>query len=99
MPVLWSTGPVLDPPRDICLGKHFYCQEHQALTAFPMYRRIDDKRLDINFRYAYHTYMRTFWNPRKAKSNLGKHGIRFSDAEIVFFDPAAITREDTSARN
>jgi uncharacterized DUF497 family protein len=35
---------------------------------------------------------------RKAKANWGKHGVRFSDAETVLFDPAAVTREDLSAR-
>jgi uncharacterized DUF497 family protein len=30
--------------------------------------------------------------------NLKKHGIRFSDAEMVLFDPNALTREDAGAR-
>lgn len=42
--------------------------------------------------------MNIIWDPRKAKSNLGKHGVRFSDAEVVFFDPNAITEEDSFAR-
>ena len=41
--------------------------------------------------------MDVVWDPEKAKSNLKKHGIRFSDAEIVLSDPDAITREDISA--
>ncbi len=41
--------------------------------------------------------MRVTWDPRKAAANVLKHGIRFSDAEAVLFDPAALTREDTSA--
>jgi hypothetical protein len=41
--------------------------------------------------------MRVTWDPRKAAANVLKHGIRFSDAETVLFDPAALTREDTSA--
>ena len=38
--------------------------------------------------------MRIVWDPEKAKSNLLKHGVRFSDAESVLFDPRAMTRED-----
>ena len=42
--------------------------------------------------------MNRIWDSRKAKSNLGKHGVRFSDAEVVFFDSSAITEEDTFTR-
>lgn len=38
--------------------------------------------------------MKIVWDPAKAKSNFEKHKIRFSDAESVFFDPMALTRED-----
>ncbi len=41
--------------------------------------------------------MRVVWDPRKAASNVEKHGIRFSDAEAVLFDPFGLTREDTGA--
>jgi len=34
------------------------------------------------------------WDPAKAHSNIGKHGIAFSDAEPVLFDPYGITTED-----
>lgn len=34
------------------------------------------------------------WDPEKARTNMKRHGIRFSDAEMVFFDPNALTRED-----
>jgi len=34
------------------------------------------------------------WDPEKARSNHQKHGVRFSDAETVLFDPLAITNED-----
>jgi uncharacterized DUF497 family protein len=34
------------------------------------------------------------WDPKKAASNFNKHGIHFSDAEGVLFDPNALTRED-----
>jgi hypothetical protein len=36
--------------------------------------------------------MDIIWDPEKASTNLKKHGIRFSDAEIVLFDPNALTR-------
>jgi uncharacterized DUF497 family protein len=41
--------------------------------------------------------MGVIWDPPKAKSNLAKHGVRFSDAEVVLFDPHALTREDLQA--
>lgn len=34
------------------------------------------------------------WDPKKAKSNLKKHGVTFSDAVTVFTDEFAITIED-----
>ena len=37
------------------------------------------------------------WDPAKAESNLRKHGIRFSDAELVLYDPVALTFEDARA--
>jgi hypothetical protein len=42
----------------------------------------------------YHQGMNVIWDPEKARTNLRKHKIRFSDAEPVFFDPMALTRED-----
>jgi hypothetical protein len=42
--------------------------------------------------------MRVVWDPQKARSNYKKHGIRLSDAEMVLFDPNALTREDTEAQ-
>ena len=41
--------------------------------------------------------MELTWDPRKAGENLRRHGVRFSDTESVFYDPRAITVEDTSA--
>ena len=38
--------------------------------------------------------MDVVWDPEKARLNLKKHGVRFSDAEMVLFDPNALTRED-----
>jgi len=37
------------------------------------------------------------WDPRKARANLLKHGVRLSDAEGVLFDPNAVAQEDPSA--
>ena len=37
------------------------------------------------------------WNPRKAASNLQKHGIRFADAVAVFSDEFALTTADDFA--
>ncbi len=34
------------------------------------------------------------WDPDKAKSNYKKHGVHFSDAELVLYDPCALTIED-----
>ena len=44
--------------------------------------------------YVYDLLVRVVWDPRKAASNQKKHGIRFSDAETVLFEPLALTRED-----
>jgi hypothetical protein len=38
--------------------------------------------------------VRIVWDPDKARSNYRKHGVRFSDAEAVLFDPLALTHED-----
>jgi uncharacterized DUF497 family protein len=37
------------------------------------------------------------FDPIKAQTNFRKHGISFSHAEQVFYDPLAITTEDTNA--
>ena len=41
--------------------------------------------------------MDVVWDPEKARSNAKKHGVRFSDAEMVLFDPNALTKEDVIA--
>ena len=38
--------------------------------------------------------MRVAWDPAKARANFLKHGVRFSDAEGVLYDPMALTGED-----
>jgi uncharacterized protein len=53
--------------------------------------------VDIILINTYNTFMEVDWNPNKAKSNLEKHGISFSDAEAVLFDPNALSFEDTMA--
>jgi uncharacterized DUF497 family protein len=37
------------------------------------------------------------FDPKKAATNLRKHGISFADAEPVFSDEMALTREDANA--
>ncbi len=37
------------------------------------------------------------WDPEKAKSNLKKHGVHFSDTELVFSDDFALSFEDYDA--
>lgn len=37
------------------------------------------------------TPLRLAYDPAKARSNLRKHGISFTEAETVFLDPLAIT--------
>ena len=41
--------------------------------------------------------MEIVWDPDKALSNYNKHGVRFSDAESVLYDPLALTIEDEDA--
>ena len=42
--------------------------------------------------------MEVEWDPNKAAINLQKHGVRFSGAESVLFDPNALSFEDTTAQ-
>lgn len=46
----------------------------------------------------HHVCMRAVWDPEKAKANLEKHGVRFSDAELVLYDRYAVTVEDMAAQ-
>ena len=43
--------------------------------------------------------MKITWNPVKAKSNRLKHRVFFSEVEPVFFDPKAISIEDTDSED
>lgn len=42
--------------------------------------------------------MEVEWDPQKAAINLKKHGVRFSDAVAVLYDPNALSFEDTTAQ-
>jgi uncharacterized DUF497 family protein len=42
----------------------------------------------------YILFMRITWDPNKAEINFNKHGIRFSDAEMVLYDSFAMTIEE-----
>jgi len=44
--------------------------------------------------YVYDPAMDITWDPNKAENNFKKHGIRFSDAELVLYDPFAMTLEE-----
>jgi len=53
--------------------------------------------------YAYNicifSIVRITWDPNKAEINFKKHGIRFSDAEMVLYDPFAMTLEEHVVAN
>ena len=42
----------------------------------------------------HNTDMDIIWDPKKAETNFRKHGVHFSDAETVLFDPLALTLKD-----
>jgi hypothetical protein len=42
--------------------------------------------------------MQVEWDSKKAYINFQKHGIYFSDAEAVLYDPNALSFEDTTAK-
>ena len=39
------------------------------------------------------------WDPNKAKANSANHGVLFSDAEAVLYDPNGVTRENDRAED
>lgn len=39
-------------------------------------------------------FVRFTWDPRKAASNMRKHGVSFEEAASVFADPLALVVED-----
>ena len=43
--------------------------------------------------------MQIIWDPDKAEINFKKHKIRFSDAEMVLYDPFAMTLEEHDIDN
>jgi uncharacterized protein len=42
----------------------------------------------------YTCVVRFTWDPKKAASNIGKHGVSFEEAVTVFADPLAMVVED-----
>ena len=49
--------------------------------------------------HMYNTKMRVEWSPAKARANLEKHGVAFSEAATVLSDDWALTREDPDCRD
>jgi len=43
--------------------------------------------------------MDVHWGPVKAEANHRKHGVRFPDAELVLYDPLALSMEDPDAED
>jgi uncharacterized DUF497 family protein len=43
--------------------------------------------------------MRFQFDPKKADTNLKKHGVSFADAEGVFHDPLAVHQKDPDANS
>ena len=41
--------------------------------------------------------MKIEWDPAKARANVAKHGVHFSDVEAAFYDPFAIVVPDHDA--
>lgn len=39
------------------------------------------------------------WDPRKERPNRRKHGLSFKTAQLVFEDPLALSRPDSSAQD
>ena len=42
----------------------------------------------------YYMVVNVTWDPKKAVANFQKHRIRFFDAEMVLYDPFAMTLEE-----
>lgn len=53
--------------------------------------------LDVCIYCMYNWRMIFEFDPKKAASNLRKHGVSLAEAEPVFYDTLALTREDTDA--
>ena len=45
----------------------------------------------------YHCRVSFEFDPKKAAANQRTHGVSFAEAEPVFYDPLALTREDADA--
>jgi len=55
--------------------------------------------IDICTQYMYILTVNITWDPNKAETNYKKHGIRFSDAEMVLYDTFAMTIEEHIVAN
>lgn len=64
-----------------------------------MNQLIKKPQLDIMHICTYNNLMKFEWDKKKAKANIKKHGVRFSDASQVFEDDFALTKEDDSSEN
>lgn len=56
-----------------------------------------NKPLDVCILCMYYLGMNFEFDPKKAEANQRKHGVAFAEAEPVFYDDLALTREDTAA--
>ena len=56
----------------------------------------DASPLDLVYICAYNMTILYQWDPKKAESNLKRHGVDFADAVLVFEDEAALTIADDS---
>jgi uncharacterized protein len=54
----------------------------------------DGARLQAAEDACYTGFMAFEWDPRKAASNLSKHGVSFTEAASVFSDPLSLTFDD-----
>ncbi len=45
----------------------------------------------------YNRIMQIEYDPKKAKSNLIKHGVSFEEAATALYDPMALVQEDTDS--
>lgn len=50
--------------------------------------------LTYTYNICIYSIVRIIWDPNKAEINFKNHKIRFSDAEMVFYDPFAMTLEE-----
>jgi hypothetical protein len=66
---------------------------------YEKYKSCSLRNINIYIQYMYINHMQITWDPNKAEINLKKHKIRFSDAEMVLYDPLAMTLEEHDIEN